>query len=53
MKENADPNMGAEQLLSAAVDSVSSQPLCSCLEVFSGSHFANFDGNGKSNSAWQ
>lgn len=49
--------MGAEQLLSAAVDSVSSQPLCSCLQVFSGSHFANFrnivDGNGKSNSAWQ
>lgn len=33
--------MGAEQLLSAAVDSVSSQPLFSCVEVFPLQNFAN------------
>lgn len=52
IKANAEPNiMGAEQLLSAAADSVSSQPLCSCLEVFAGplANSGNIaDGNGKS-----
>lgn len=34
IKENADSNRGAEQLLSAAMDCFSSLPLCSCFQVF-------------------